>query len=191
MKLTKAYLQQIIREEYVKVLFESNGKTISDEKARLIAENIEEGFFGDLAKTFKAGKEAFSSARKESLATSAAAALDSIAAKLDKSMKDLFSSTAKELQSNAGLSMDDAAEKAQSLMTMSASKLVPALEPAAQKMERDLEADLSDVDTYTWLQSGGRPSGEYPAAKSPKKMMGRPLPRVRTGSGQMRKAAGF
>jgi hypothetical protein len=191
MKLTKAYLQQIIREEYVKVLFESNGQTISDEKARLIAENLEEGLFGDLVKTFKAGKEAFGSARKESLASSAAAAMDSIASKLDKSMKDLFSSTARELQSKANLSMEDAAEKAQSLMTISASKLVPSLEPVAQKMERDIELDFTDPDTYAWLQTGERPSGEYPAAKKQKKMIGRPVPRVRTGSGQMRGASGF
>ena len=65
MKLTKQQLQTIIREEYVKVLFETRGRKISDNHAKVLVEGLDEGFFDSLKKGLKAGKEAFSSARSE------------------------------------------------------------------------------------------------------------------------------
>lgn len=58
MKITKNQLQRIIREEYVKVVFESQGRNLTASQAKIIAENLNEGFFDDIMKSFKSlGKE--------------------------------------------------------------------------------------------------------------------------------------
>jgi len=61
MKITKTQLQTIIREEYVKVLFESQGKKISQSQAKILAENLEEGIWDSIGK----GIEAYKSSRAE------------------------------------------------------------------------------------------------------------------------------
>lgn len=59
MKITKKQLQTIIREEYVKVIFEKQGKKITASQAKIIAENINEGFLDDILGAFKSsGKDA-------------------------------------------------------------------------------------------------------------------------------------
>ena len=69
MKITKNQLQTIIREEYVKVMFESHGRKISTSQAKDIAENLDEGFFGDVFKSIKsaskAGADSFARSRKD------------------------------------------------------------------------------------------------------------------------------
>lgn len=65
MKLTKQQLQTIIREEYVKVLFEARGQRISNNHAKVLVESLDEGFFDSLTKGLKAGKEAFSAAKSQ------------------------------------------------------------------------------------------------------------------------------
>jgi len=187
MKITKSHLQALIREEYVKILFESKGRKISDSKAKMIAESLDEGFFGDLLKSLSAGKATFDTEREKSKAADAAEALDTISRELGSSLKNLFYAATKDLQSKAKLSSDEASDQAQKIMTVAVSKLVPAIEPAAQKAMKDMELDFSDPDLYTWLETGKTPAD----AKTPKKTFGRPTPRVRTGSGQMRRAAGF
>lgn len=190
-KITKSQLKQIIKEEYVRCLLESKGYKATDSRVKVLAESIDEGFFSDLVKGLKAGKETYSSARKETKekesAEKAAAALDKISSDLTKKLGDLYSSTAKDLESKAKMSMGDAAEKAQSMLTIAASKVVPSLEPAAAKEEQELEVDFAKPDFYHWLETGEKPA----APPRPKKAFGKPLPGVRTGSGQMRRAAGF
>jgi len=65
MKVTKSQLQQLIREEYVKVLLESKGYIATPRQVRMLAENLDEGFFDALKKGFESGKEAFIQARGE------------------------------------------------------------------------------------------------------------------------------
>ena len=75
MQITKSVLQKLIREEYVKAVFEANGEKITDRQAALIAEGLDEGIFGSLVKAAKkgisAGGEAFKSAREEDAARAA------------------------------------------------------------------------------------------------------------------------
>lgn len=70
MKLTQSQLKTIIREEYVKVLFEAKGRKLTTEQVKVLAENLDEGLFGDILKSVKAasaaGAEAFASSRKAS-----------------------------------------------------------------------------------------------------------------------------
>lgn len=76
MQITKSVLQKLIREEYVKAVFEANGEKITDRQAALIAEGLDEGIFGSLVKAAKkgisAGGEAFKSAREEDAARASA-----------------------------------------------------------------------------------------------------------------------
>lgn len=69
MKITKNQLQKIIREEYVKVVFESQGRKLTSSQAKIIAENLSEGFFDDIMKTFKSsGKESADQQQKNEAA---------------------------------------------------------------------------------------------------------------------------
>ena len=65
MKVTKSQLQQLIREEYVKVLLESKGYNATPQQVRVLAENLDEGFLDALKKGFASGKEAYKAARSE------------------------------------------------------------------------------------------------------------------------------
>jgi ribosomal protein L12E/L44/L45/RPP1/RPP2 len=65
MRVTKAQLQQLIREEYVKTMLESKGYKPSDKQVRTLVENLDEGFFDAVGKAFKSGKEAYKAARGE------------------------------------------------------------------------------------------------------------------------------
>lgn len=69
MKITKDQLQQIIREEYVKVILESKGYSPTQRQVRMLAENLDEGLFDSLGKAVKGaisgGKEAFKKSREE------------------------------------------------------------------------------------------------------------------------------
>lgn len=69
MKITKNQLQKIIREEYVKVVFESQGRKLTSSQAKIIAENLSEGFFDDIMKSFKSsGKESADQQQKNEAA---------------------------------------------------------------------------------------------------------------------------
>lgn len=65
MNITRSQLQQLIREEYVKVLLESKGYKPSDKQVKTLVENLDEGFFDAVGKAFKSGKEAYKTARGE------------------------------------------------------------------------------------------------------------------------------
>lgn len=68
MKITKDQFQQLIREEYVKVILESKGYKPSQKQIRLFSENIDEGFLDTLGKAAKGaisgGKAAYNKSRE-------------------------------------------------------------------------------------------------------------------------------
>jgi len=69
MKITKDQLQQLIREEYVKVVLESKGYKPSERQVRMLAENLDEGLFGRLGKAVKGaisgGKQAYNKDKED------------------------------------------------------------------------------------------------------------------------------
>lgn len=57
MNITKNQLQTIIREEYVKILFESRGHQISESEVKVLVESLGEGIFSNLFSKAKDPKE--------------------------------------------------------------------------------------------------------------------------------------
>jgi len=118
MQITKSVLQKLIREEYVKAVFEANGEKITDRQAALIAEGLDEGIFGSLVKAAKkgisAGGEAFKSAREEDAAraseeqaTKNEKAVEKTEEDLDKLLARIQQKTKDMLKSNGYKSDDD------------------------------------------------------------------------------------